>query len=193
MAGGWGSSLGPHRKRIAYETYWELRRQAQNIRAYLATHYKGSTATQEYADLWTMAEILDGQLDAAYRSYGVNGVNHILLHDDYAEHIMARLGAQIAYLRSGDRRVYDAIVTAKPPGESDILPSWALSDARDHSKAMFNQEGRVTGSSPQRARPARPSTPGDVEVPQPKAAAKPKTRQRGKMDGAAPKAPAPGH
>ena len=69
-------SLGLHRKRIAYETYWELRRQAQSIRGYLATHYKGSSATQEYADLWTMGEILDGQLDIAHRSCGVAGVNH---------------------------------------------------------------------------------------------------------------------
>ena len=83
---------------------------------------------------------MDGQLDIAYRSYGVAGVNQVLFYDDTAEHIMSRLGAQIACIRFGDRRVYDAIVTAKPPGESDILPSWALTEARDHSKALCNQE-----------------------------------------------------
>ena len=76
--------------------------------------------------MWTMRDILDGQLDIAYRGYGVAGVNHVLMYDDKAEHIMSRLGVQIAYIRCAIRRVYDAIVTAKPPGESDILPSWAL-------------------------------------------------------------------
>ena len=191
LAGGWGSSIGPHRRRVAFETYWELRRQAQNIRSYLAQHYKGSMATQKYADLWTMGEILDGQLDNAYRTHGVDGVNHILWYDDLAEHIMARLGAQIAYLRCGDRRVYDAIVTAKPPGESEILPSWALAEARDHSKALYNQECRVSGKAPKEVAPKlKAASPADAAAPQntePK-----RIRKRGKnLPDGAPKAPAP--
>ena len=87
-----------------------------------------------------MGELLDGQPDIAYRSYGVAGVNQVLLYDDNAEHIMSRLGAQIAYIRCGDRRVYDAIVTATPPRESDILRTWALTEAIDHSKALYNQD-----------------------------------------------------
>ena len=106
--------------------------------------------------MWTMGEILDGQLDIAYRGYGVAGVNHVLLYDDNAEHIMLRLGAQIAYIRCGDRRVYDATVIAKPPGESDILLSWALTEARDHSKALYNQECRVSGREPGKGARARP-------------------------------------
>ena len=118
-----------------------MQRQAQNIRAYLAQHYKGSTATQEYADPRTMGEILDTQLDLAYRQYGVDGVDHVLMYNDYAEHIMSRLGAQIAHLHCGDRRVYEAIVTAKPPGESDIdrIGRWPTQGTtpRPHTCARF--------------------------------------------------------
>ena len=201
LAGGWGSSIGPQRKRLAFDTYWELRRQAQSVRAYLSTHYKGGSGTQEYADLWTLAEIIDGMLDAAYRSGGLDAVNYVLWYDDTAEHIMARVGAQIAYLRSGDRRVYNAIITAKPPGESDILPDWALQEARDHSKALYNQECRVAGSAPAKAPrhpavappgAAVPAAPNAVQ-PGPKATPRAK-RTRGKKEpyaagGAAPSPP----
>ena len=159
----------------------------------MSTHYKGSRSSQEFADLWLMSEVLDAKLDEAYRASGVNGVNWVLHNDDLAEHVMARLGAQIAYLRSGDRRLYEAIVTAKPPGESDILPAWCLSEARDHSTALWKQEGRVAGPPAKASQPRvpQPPVPPDAEpiAPGPKA----RVRKRGKFaDGGpgAPKAPA---
>ena len=94
-----------------------------------------------------MGEILDGQLDIAYRGYGVAGVNHVLMYDDKAEHIMSRLGVQIAYIRCAIRRVYDAIVTAKPPGESDILPSWAVTRPETTARRSTTRSAMSRGES----------------------------------------------
>ena len=62
------------------------------------------------------------------------------------------------------------------------MPQWALAEARDHSKQMFNQELRVAGVSKPTAaiRAAAAAVPADV-VP-PKAAGMPtRVRRRGKM------------
>ena len=67
LAGGWGSSLPTHRRRIAYETYWGLRSQATSIRNYMSSQYKGATNTQEFTDMWMIAEVLDARLDEVYR------------------------------------------------------------------------------------------------------------------------------
>ena len=146
------------------------------MRNYLSQMYQGPRSSQEFSDLWMLAEMLDGQLDIAYRHGGKPAVDWLLVHDDACEHALSRIGAQVAYLRSGDRRVYDAIVTSKPPGESDILPSWALEEARTHSTAMWKQDQRVTGkSSPT---PAAPAGAGPPRLPpDPKR----KVRQRGKF------------
>ena len=134
-----------------------------------------------------MAEIVDSQPDQAYRAYGLDGVNRVLLYGDDAEHILVRLASQIAY-----RRICDTIVTANPPGESDILPFYALAGARDHSKARYNQECRVTGTSPAKssrlvaeaaAAPAGAAVPqaGAGITVQPKGTWPKGTRKRGKF------------
>ena len=169
---------------MAFDTYWELRRQATSVRNYLSQLYKGPRDTQEFCDLWTMAEMIDSSLDIAYRQGGKPAVDWLLLNDDNAEHILSRIGAQVAFLRCGDR-VYDAIVTAKPPGESDLLPSWALQEVRDHSTQVWKQEQRVV------ARPtaASPVTPAGAAA-APGAKGKGAVRKRGKFaNGGAPATP----
>ena len=155
LCGGYGSSLAPGRRRIAHDTYWELRRQSTSVRNYMSQLYGGSRTSQEYYDLWTYAEMVDARLDDAYRSHGLSGVNYLLASDDTLEHMLSRIGAQVAFLQSGDRRVYDALVTSRPPGQSDLVPQWALEEARNHSKSVWQQEQRVTGHS----RPSPPTAP----------------------------------
>ena len=142
--------------------------------------------------MWMMAEVLDARLDEMYRQYGKQGVDWVLMNEDMAEHVMSRIGAQIAYMCCGDRRVYDALVSTKPPGESDIVPAWALSEARDHSKQLFNQECRVQGVQRPAARAAAspPAAPGQAAAAG-KAGAKPRVRNRGKFrqDGTPPPTP----
>ena len=81
--------------------------------------YAGLRSSQEYFDLWTYAEMIDSRLGEAYRGHGINGVNYLLTTDDTLEHMLSRIGAQVVFLQSGDRRVYEAIVTSRPPGQSD--------------------------------------------------------------------------
>eukprot|EP00969_Alexandrium_andersonii_P108402 4782409-Alexandrium_andersonii.AAC.1 len=43
--------------------------------------------------------------------------------------------------------MYEELLTAKPPGASDLLPDWALSQARDSSKQAYQQAARVRGAA----------------------------------------------
>ena len=155
--------------------------------------YSGPKDTQEYADLWTLGEMVDGQLDITYRSHGKQGVDYLLLNNDAIAHALSRIGAQVAYLRSGDRRVYDALATSKPPGQSDIVPSWALEEARTHSTALWKQEQRTTGKSSQQRSSQPGITPIPPEAPGGKGGAAPPKgpRKRGKFADGAPGAAAP--
>ena len=62
-----------------------------------------------------MGKLLDARLDEVYRSHGKPGVDWRLCYEDGAEVIVSRIGAQFVFLRSGDRRAYDAPIIAKPP------------------------------------------------------------------------------
>ena len=92
-----------------------------------------------------IAENVDIEVDQAYRYGGVPWLNYSLNTSDTLEHGLSRIGAQIAYLRTGDNRMYAELTTSKPPGDSDVLPDWALAAARDQSKALFQQHQRAAG------------------------------------------------
>ena len=191
LHGGWGSSIPSQRKRIAHDTYWEIRRQATSVRNYMSSHYPGSRGDQQFHDLWALAELTDIRVDAEYQAGGVPRLNGALQNDDSLEHMLSRIGGQVAYIRTGDRRVFDALSTSKPPGQSDIVPEWALSEARDHSKQLFNEELRVSGRVLKQATPVTPSAKGAAAAGTPPQAAGPpaggaaaagerKPRRRGK-------------
>ena len=57
--------------------------------------------------VWLGAEIVDLEVDRAYRAGGVEAGHHELAHNDTLEHLLSELGAQLAYLHTGDRRMYD--------------------------------------------------------------------------------------
>ena len=143
LAGRWAGVLAPTHRRVASETYWHMRSSAAGIREWLALHYTGSRRGQEWRDLWCTAESVDLTLDAAFRSHSDVGVQHMLDHDDRLEHWMSRIGAQVAWLKTGDATFLDLMQTSRPPGEGHVLPDWAVTAARDQGKSLFQQEGRV--------------------------------------------------
>ena len=67
------------------------------------------------------AEIIDLELDQAYRLEGLAGVERMLAYSDTCEHLLARLGAEVSYAHTGDANMYRELQTARPPGEADIL------------------------------------------------------------------------
>ena len=105
--------------------------------------FTGSKQGQRYADLWLTAEMIDLEIDRAYQSGGLPAIQWALGYSDTLEHKLARIGAEIAYIRTGDSRMFSDLLTSKPPGASDILPTWAISAARDGVKAGYQQAQRV--------------------------------------------------
>ena len=75
----------------------------------------------------------------------MSAVNYVLDTSDTLEHLLSELGAQINYVLTGDLHSYNHLTTCKLPGASDLLPSWAVSQARDQSKALFQQQQRAPG------------------------------------------------
>ena len=49
------------------------------------------------------------------------------------------------YNRTGDRRAFEDMQTALPPGKGDLLPEWKLESSRAQSKALFLQDAHVKG------------------------------------------------
>jgi hypothetical protein len=145
---GMGSSIDPNRRRVAAEIYWSIRRQAVSIRNYMTQLYQGPKTGREFEDLWTAAEVVDLELDRAYRFGGLPCVNSTLASSDALEHHLSRIGAQIAFLRHRDPRMYRELITCRTPGSSDVIPEWRIREARDASKAEFQEEQRIRGGRP---------------------------------------------
>ena len=72
-----------------------------------------------------------------------------LATSDTAEHLLSRLGAEVALYLTGDVTAFQQLLTSRPPGMSNIAPDWALARARDYSKALQQQRVRAgRGSGP---------------------------------------------
>ena len=142
MHGGWGSSIDPHRARVSTETYWAIRRCSTNVRSWMTVRYPGKKGGR-YADLYTLAEMVDIGCDAAYQRGGLPALAVHLATDDNVEHMLSRIGAEVALCRSGDITAFQDLLTSRPPGNSDILPHWRLGEARDYSKQLHLQRARA--------------------------------------------------
>jgi len=92
-----------------------------------------------------MAETVDAEVHNAYMYGGMTYLNHYLDTNDGAEHMLSRIGAEVHLRLTKDYVAYRNILTAKPPGNSDILPSWCTTEARDTAKALHNQKKRAGG------------------------------------------------
>jgi len=109
----------------------------------MGSQYPGECEGGRFADLFTLAEAVDLGADAAYRVGGLLRLQWWLGTSDIAEHLLSRLGAEVALFKTGDVAAFQALLTSRPPGQSDITPEWALARARDHSKAVDTQRARA--------------------------------------------------
>ena len=90
--------------------------------------------------------------DKAYRAgerarpgLGLDYLNHALETDNTLEHLLSKLGAEISFQITQDKVMYRELRTGLPPGKDHVIPEWALAGARDSSKAIYQQSGRVAG------------------------------------------------
>ena len=70
-------------------------------------------------------------------------VNWQLTNDDSLEHMLTRIGAEINYRLTGDYAAYRDLLSCKPPGGADVVPSWRVVESRDLAKALHTQGTRV--------------------------------------------------
>ena len=72
-------------------------------------------------------------------------VNRVLATSDRMEHLMARIGAEMTLQVSGDWAMFESLLTSRPPGETHILPEWAVTQARNVSKVEHQQRAWLSG------------------------------------------------
>jgi len=118
-----------------------------------------------------VAELVDLEVDKAYRAGGIPMLNWTLATNDSLEHLLSRLGAEIVLQRTGDKASYEELVSVKPPGECDVLPERSVVAARDRAKAAYLQSQRLKNgkvwdkesdddvTKPRRRRPQRTGGP----------------------------------
>ena len=146
---GLGSSISPARRRVAAEVYWAIRRSSTSTRAYLDQHWGGTrNSGTKFNDLWTFAELIDLELAEAHSRGGVAAVNWALSTSDRLEHALSRIGAEISLQVTGDWTMFNSLLSTRPPGESHILPDWAVNAARNASKLEHQQTAWLRGHRP---------------------------------------------
>ena len=139
----WAGSLPASRRRVAPETYWKIRDDCDNFRQFMAQHYKGKKEGQEYRDLYNTCVFIDTTIELAHRQGGYPGVLAALQTDDRLEVAIARIGAQVEFLRTGSRTMLRNLQAGGPPGDSSVLPDWNVQSARELEKQEFQQGQRL--------------------------------------------------
>ena len=114
-------------------------------RQWLTAYYAGDKRTQEWKDLWVAGESIDLTLEQIHVVGGYAGVCAALESDDRLEAWLTRISAQVTYLLTGEKAMLDQLQSSQPPGAQDLAPSWAISAARDSAKALYQQQGRMSG------------------------------------------------
>ena len=123
-----------------------MRRASTSVRSYLDSNWAGTrNSGTKYTDLWTFAELVDLELAQCHATGGVAAVNYALAYSDRIEHALARLGAEFSLQNTGDWTMFEAMLTALPPGQGHVMPDWALKQARDVSKVEHQQQAWLRG------------------------------------------------
>ena len=119
---------------------------APSVRQYLTLFYRSPKNTQEWNDMWVIGQSIDTTLEAAHQAHGYFGVTHCLDTDDRMEHWLSRIGAEVAYQVTGDAAMKRELLSFRAPGNAHVLPTWAVSAARDLTKQQYLQAGRVASA-----------------------------------------------
>ena len=151
VSGGWVGSIDPTACRVAQHTYWRIRQSATSLKEYLTFYYKKPKKGQSWDDLWVIAENADATLLLAYQTHGYYGVVYALDHDDRLEHALSRIGAEVALSVTGDYDMYRELQTGRAPGAQHVLPDWRVTAARDLTRSLYLQRGRLAGGGGARA------------------------------------------
>ena len=123
------------------DVYWAIRRSSCSVRPFLNQHHTGSrAASSNCADLWTYAELIDTELAEAHQRGGIAAVNWALASSDRLEHALSRIGAEVSLQISKDGTMSANMLSTRHPGESHVMPEWAVSAARQESKAEHKQQ-----------------------------------------------------
>ena len=73
-----GSSFDPNRRRLAKEIYWNLRRCARSVRAYMTDQFSGKRSGVLFQELYLAAENVDLLVSDAWNQGGTTAVNYLL-------------------------------------------------------------------------------------------------------------------
>ena len=145
MSGRWVGSIDPGARRVAQSTYWRIRQSATSLKEYLTFYCKKPKKGQSWDDLWVIAENADATLLLAYQANGYYGVVHALNTDGRLEHALSRIGAEVALSVTGDYDMYRELQTGSAPGSQHVLPDWRITSARDLTRSLYLQRGRLAG------------------------------------------------
>ena len=167
------------------EIYWNIRASSPSVRQYLTLYFRGDRSSQSWHDVFTAGQSIDLSLEEIYRRDGYGGVCRALETDDKLEHWLTRVAAQITYQITGDSAMFRELQSSRAPGESHLLPSWALAAARDLGKAMFQQQGRVKAFKGGGAQPQAIQSDGDGDGGSPRRPRRRPRNPQGKANAAA--------
>jgi len=144
-SGRWSGSLPASRRRQAPEIYWQIRASTSTVREWVVLFLPGNRQSQEWADMYGLGESVDLTLHAGYTTGGFPEVVRLLSSDDRVETWLCRLSAEVTYARTGELAMREQLQASRPPGSSDLGPTWAISEARDSAKQLYQQKGRTGG------------------------------------------------
>ena len=142
-----GSSLDPNRRRLAREIYWNLRRYARSVRAYMTDQFSGKRSGVLFQELYLAAENVDLLVSETWSQGGTTAVNYLLDTSDVCEHCLCRIAAEVSFLLTGDYAMRDEMRSCRPPGGTHLMPDHEVIRSREISKQQHLQRQRVGGRS----------------------------------------------
>ncbi len=140
--GRWQHQLPPDLKRAAPEIYRNLRSQGvASAREWVDRNYTGNRTGPEWVDMWHSASEIDfvlGPLRSDAEIY------HTLAVNDGLEMKLRNPSASLYENRTGDRAGAAHMLAVAVPGhQSDLAPTWMVTDATEHSKREHQRVERV--------------------------------------------------
>jgi len=112
---------------------------------YLERYYPGDRSGGKYLLLYQSLEGADTTIREARNYGGEDAVNYVLDSNNQLEIAINGMAVEWDVLLHGDSAAAAANLAVRPPGQSDLLPNWALESGRNVSRDLFRQHERVSG------------------------------------------------